>query len=80
MSQDRLPHPQAPRYLERRYGSSQKGGTLIAEDVRDLETHERRLCDPDGYRPRRCPRCGHDVLHVHDSPGCACSGPIRSSR
>ena len=66
MSQDRLPPPQPARYLERRYGSSQKGGTLIAEDVRDLETHKRRLCDPDGYRPRHCPRCGHDVLHVHD--------------
>lgn len=66
MSQDRLPPPQPPRYLECRYGSSQKGGTLIAEDVSDLEAHERRLCDPDGYRPARCPRCGHDVLHVHD--------------
>jgi hypothetical protein len=48
--------------------SSFKGGTLIAEDVRDLEAHLRRLCDPDGYRPERCPRCGHDVLHVHSYP------------
>jgi len=48
--------------------SSFKGGTLIAEDVRDLEAHLRRLCDPDGYRPKRCPRCGHDVLHVHSYP------------
>jgi hypothetical protein len=45
-----------------------KGGTLIDEDVRDLEAHERRICDPDGYRPERCPRCGHDVLHVHGYP------------
>jgi hypothetical protein len=44
------------------------GGTLIAEDVHDLATHERRLADPDGYRPDRCPRCGHGVLHVHDYP------------
>jgi hypothetical protein len=48
--------------------SSFKGGTLIAEDVRDLDAHLRRLCDPDGYRPDRCPRCGHDVLHVHSYP------------
>jgi hypothetical protein len=45
--------------------SSQKGGTLIAEDVVDLETHRRRICDPDGYRPARCPTCGLCVLHVH---------------
>jgi hypothetical protein len=65
MSQRPSP-PQAPRYLTRSYLSSQKGGTLIAEDVTDLATHERRLSDPDGYRPRCCPRCGHRVLHVHD--------------
>jgi hypothetical protein len=45
-----------------------KGGTLINEDVQNLEAHERRLCDPDGYRPGRCARCGHDVLHVHCYP------------
>jgi hypothetical protein len=48
--------------------SSFKGGTLIAEDVRDLDAHWRRICNPDGYRPARCPRCGHDVLHVHCYP------------
>jgi hypothetical protein len=48
--------------------SSFKGGTLIAEDVRDLDAHQHRLCDPDGYRPDRCPRCEHDVLHVHSYP------------
>jgi hypothetical protein len=52
--------------LVRLRSSSQKGGTIIAEDVTDLETHERRLCDPDGYRPRSCPRCGGSTLHVHD--------------
>ncbi len=62
----RLSPPQPPRYLERPYASSQKGGTLIAEDVTDVEAHERRLFDPDGYRPSCCPRCGHAVLHVHD--------------
>jgi hypothetical protein len=45
-----------------------KGGTPIAEDVRDLDAHRRRICDPDGYHLGRCPRCGHDVLHVHCYP------------
>lgn len=45
--------------------SSQRGGTLIAEDVHDLATHERRLEDPDSYRPACCPRCGACV-HIHD--------------
>jgi len=48
--------------------SSFKGGTLIAEDVRDLDAHLRRICDPDGYRPDRCPRRGHGVLHLHCYP------------
>lgn len=67
MSRDRLPPP-APPYLTRRYPSTQKGGTLIAEDVTDLEAHRRRLCDTDGYRPPSCRRCGHPRLHVHDYP------------
>jgi hypothetical protein len=45
-----------------------RGGTLIAEDVVDLDSHLRRLADPDGYRPETCPRCGRSVLHVHDHP------------
>ena len=65
MSQNRLPPPCAPECLDRPCPSSQKGGTLIAEEVTEEEAHQRRLCDPDGYRPSRCPRCGHDVLHVH---------------
>jgi hypothetical protein len=65
MSQRPSP-PQPARYLERPYASSQKGGTLIAEDVTDVMAHQRRLSDPDGYRPSCCPRCGHGVLHVHD--------------
>jgi DNA-directed RNA polymerase subunit RPC12/RpoP len=36
------------------------------EEVVDLATHLRRLCDPDAYRPSECPSCGHRVLHVHD--------------
>jgi hypothetical protein len=46
--------------------SRYKGGTIIAEDVTDLATHQKRVCDPDGYRPSWCLRCGGHVLHVHD--------------
>ncbi len=51
--------------LDRAYTSSQKGGTLIAEDVQDLEAHERRLQTPDAYRPASCLRCSAKV-HIHD--------------
>lgn len=66
MSQDRLPPPEGEACLVRLRPSSQKGGTIIAEDVTDAAMHERRLCDPDGYRPRFCPRCQGTTLHVHD--------------
>lgn len=65
MSRNRLPPPDPSACLVRPASSSQKGGTLIAEDVTDMAQHARRICDPDGYRPARCPRCHHDVLHVH---------------
>ena len=65
MSQNRLPPPESEACLFRLRSSTQKGGTLIAEDVTDHATHERRICDPDGYRPPFCPRCGKR-LHVHD--------------
>jgi len=68
MSHDRLPPPDPPLCLIRCYPSSQKGGTLIAEDVVDRATHQRRLSDTDSYRPSRCPKCGHGALHVHDYP------------
>lgn len=45
-----------------------KGGTLVAEDVREVEAHLRRVADPDGYRPDACARCRHGVLHVHCYP------------
>jgi len=60
------PPPEAP-CLYRPYPSSQKGGTLIAEAVGDYATHRARMCSPDGYRPARCPTCGHGVMHAHDS-------------
>jgi hypothetical protein len=66
MSQNRLSPPQSEACLIRLRSSTQKGGTLIAEEVIDHATHERRICDPDGYRPPFCPRCGGRCLHVHD--------------
>jgi len=68
MSQDRLPPPEQEACLVRLRPSSQKGGTIVAEDVTDLAAHERRLCDPDGYRPKFCPNCLETTLHVHDYP------------
>jgi len=61
----RSPPPAAEACLVRPYSSSQKGGTLIAEDVCDLATHEQRLGAPDQYRPAACGRCG-GKLHIHD--------------
>ncbi len=65
MSENRSPPPPAAACLLRPRPSTQKGGTLIHEDVKDREAHCRRLCDPDGYRPHECPTCCHDVMHVH---------------
>jgi len=66
MSRNRLPPPDVEVCLVRHRPSSQKGGTIIAEEVTDRATHERRLCDPDGYRPPFCPNCGEKTLHLHD--------------
>ena len=59
--------PALPACLSTPYSSKpgQRGGTIIAEDVLDLEEHERRLWDPDGYRPGPCELCGRR-LHAHD--------------
>jgi len=66
MTQKRVSPPPRAACLDRPYRSSQKGGTLIAEGVVDRAAHAARVADPDGYRPQRCPHCGHEVLHVHD--------------
>lgn len=63
-----LPPPDPESCLVVGRESRFKGGTVIDEEVRDLAAHERRVCVPDGYRPRQCPRCGHRVLHVHCYP------------
>lgn len=66
MAQIAVLPPEPEACLTRPYPSSQKGGTLIAEDVLDLETHTQRLDSLDLYRPQACPRCGARV-HIHDS-------------
>jgi len=58
-----MPEPALPEYLNVPYADkpAQRGGTLIAEDVWDLDQHRRQVTDPDGYRPDVCPRCGRTV-------------------
>lgn len=68
MTQNRVSPPPSPACLDRAAPASQKGGTLIAAEVMDRETHEARLADPDGYRPQECAHCRHRRLHVHDYP------------
>lgn len=68
MSKDLLPPPPAPVCLTRSYLSrGVKGGTIIAEDVRDLETHRQKLLDPDDYRSYidGCSACGRKKVHAH---------------
>ncbi len=68
MSAVTLPPPLPPVCLETSYMSrGVKGGTVIAEDVRDLEAHRERLLDPDGYRAcaSPCRTCGEETLHAH---------------
>jgi hypothetical protein len=70
VSRDRLPPPHAEACLVRLRPSTQKGGTIIAEDVLDRATHERRICDPDGYRPPFYPAVA--------SAGCMCTITARA--
>jgi hypothetical protein len=68
MTDHRPPPPEPEDCLIHSRTSRYKGGTLIAEDVQDYETHRKRIASPDAYRPERCRRCDGDVLHVHDYP------------
>ena len=70
MSTEVLPPPRPPVCLTRTYLSRGiKGGTVIAEDVHDLQTHEEKLLDPDSYRayigPCRNSKCGSETIHAH---------------
>ncbi len=64
MTDQQSPPPAPPACLCRPYPSTQKGGTLVAEDVWDLATHEQRLETPSVYRPAACPSCQAKV-HLH---------------
>lgn len=66
MTDHRPPPPGPEDCLIHFRASRYKGGTLIAEHVPDLATHQRRITDPDAYRPRACPRCQWRTLHLHD--------------
>jgi hypothetical protein len=63
-----LPPPPAERCLDESRKSRYRGGTLIAEDVHDLDEHRRRLADIDGYRPEPCGACGNPRVHMHTRP------------
>jgi len=67
MSAVTLPPPPPAVCLTRSYSSRGiRGGTVIAEDVLDLETHRQRLLDPDGYRATvgACRACRSTTLHA----------------
>ncbi len=60
-----MPLPAAPVCLTTPYSAkTQKGGTLIAEEVHGIDEH-RRLLESGGYRPEGCLLCGR-FLHVLD--------------
>ena len=61
-----MPEPALPEYLNTAYAAKpeQRGGTLIAEDVWDLDEHRERVLTPGGYRPEACPGC-QSVLVGH---------------
>jgi len=68
MSAGTLSPPQAPVCLTRSYVSRDiKGGTVVAEEVLDLEVHLSRLLDPDDYRcvVTPCRRCNGGRMHAH---------------
>ena len=53
-------------YLDRPYPRKQKGGTVIARQVRTLEEHLLALADPDRVRLTGCMQCKIGRLHVHE--------------
>jgi hypothetical protein len=65
MYPSRAAPPAAEECLVSSYTSrGRRGGTLIAESVRDVAAHEERMRRPASYRPAVC-RCGCRTLHIH---------------
>jgi hypothetical protein len=53
-------------YLDQARPAKQKGGTIIAGEVRTLEEHEATLSNPELVRPQACLRCRAAAVHVHE--------------
>jgi hypothetical protein len=66
MSCYQLAHPRPEACLTSSRTSKYLGGTLVDETVWTLAEHQRRIANPDLYRPSECARCGSSKLHVHD--------------
>ena len=76
-SNERAPRPDTCLVLSRR--TRFRGGTLIAH-VHDLAEHQQRLRDSKGYRPKACPRCSGEHLHLHDRPQRVLAGEPHNGR
>lgn len=66
-------------YLDRPRPRKQKGGTIIARNVRTLEQHQEALRNPDRVRPERCATCKVGGLHVHERRSRVLAGEIDES-
>ncbi len=62
-----MANPAVPACLSTRYSSKpdQRGGTIIAEDVVDLDAHRSWMEFINFYRPDRCESCLGERLHGH---------------
>ena len=62
-----MPHPAVPPCLSTADAAKpwQRGGTLVREEVIDLDEHRRLVADVDAYRPSSCANCGCSGLHSH---------------
>jgi len=64
-------------YLDRGRPAEQKGGTLLAPELRTLQEHEAALADPDLVRPSVCLRCRVARVHVHERRGRVFRGEVK---
>lgn len=64
-------------YLDRGRPAKQKGGTLLAPEIRTLGAHEAALANPDLVRPSACLRCRVARVHVHERRGRVFRGEVK---